>query len=94
MIKVILKGFISVPPSDLKTVENELPTHIALTLQEEGCLCFRVSKNHRNPFRFDVYEEFKDEGAFKAHQQRVENSRWGKITKNVERHYEVSHSEY
>ncbi|GGG60145.1 antibiotic biosynthesis monooxygenase [Pseudohongiella nitratireducens] len=89
MSRLILKGFILVTESDLMAVKNELNQHIRLTLEEPGCLVFAVNQNADNPLRFDVYEEFIDRASFDAHQQRVKSSHWGKLTNNVERHYEI-----
>ncbi|SIO94121.1 putative quinol monooxygenase [Vibrio spartinae] len=89
MSKVTLKGFILVPESELESVKNELVNHQRLTLEEPGCISFSVTENLENPLRFDVYEEFTDQGAFEHHQQRVKASYWGKVTVNVERHYEI-----
>ncbi|MGY5582764.1 putative quinol monooxygenase [Vibrio cincinnatiensis] len=89
MSKVILKGFILVPEPDLELVKNELVNHKRLTLDEPGCITFSVIENPENPLRFDVYEEFVDKVAFEQHQKRVKASRWGKVTVNVERHYEI-----
>ncbi|MBJ7550891.1 hypothetical protein [Marinomonas ostreistagni] len=46
-------------------------------------------KNPENPLGFDVYEVFADKESFELHQQRVKASNWGKVTVNVERHYEL-----
>ncbi|MBF4338335.1 putative quinol monooxygenase [Vibrio anguillarum] len=89
MSKVTLKGFILVPESDLELVKNELVNHKRLTLEEIGCITFSVTENSENPLRFDVYEEFTDKAAFEHHQKRVKASNWGKVTVNVERHYEI-----
>jgi len=89
MAKVILKGFIIVPESDLIAVQQQLVNHTQLTMQEIGCLVFEVTQCEKQPCRFDVYEEFTDQAAFEAHQIRVGASQWGRITENVERHYEV-----
>ncbi|ELF1354499.1 putative quinol monooxygenase [Vibrio cholerae] len=89
MSKVTLKGFILVPEPDLELVKNELVNHKRLTLDEPGCIAFSVIENPENPLRFDVYEEFVDKVAFEQHQKRVKASRWGKVTVNVERHYEI-----
>ncbi|CAE6936926.1 hypothetical protein ACOMICROBIO_FLGHMIGD_03806 [Vibrio sp. B1FLJ16] len=91
MPKVTLKGYILVPESELELVKSELENHTRLTLQEPGCITFRVTESAHNPVRFDVYEEFCDEVAFDAHQKRVKESYWGKVTVNVERHYEILH---
>ncbi|EJK2117020.1 antibiotic biosynthesis monooxygenase [Vibrio navarrensis] len=89
MSKVTLKGFILVPEPDLELVKNELVNHKRLTLDEPGCITFSVIENPETPLRFDVYEEFVDKVAFEQHQKRAKASRWGKVTVNVERHYEI-----
>ncbi|NNN85815.1 antibiotic biosynthesis monooxygenase [Vibrio sp. A8-1] len=89
MSKVTLKGFILVPESELEVVKIELENHKRLTLEEPGCITFKVTENSENPSRFDVYEEFIDKPAFEYHQDRVKTSHWGKVTVNVERHYEI-----
>ncbi len=89
MSKVTLKGFILVPESELELVKNELVNHTRLTLEETGCITFSVIQNSENSLRFDVYEEFTDKASFEQHQKRVKSSHWGKVTANVERHYEI-----
>ncbi|MCP8690036.1 putative quinol monooxygenase, partial [Marinobacterium sedimentorum] len=89
MQNVILKGFILVQDMDLDTVKLELPLHCELTRKEPGCLVFEVTPNESNQNRFDVYEEFSSKAAFEAHQARVKSSRWGQVTTNVERHYDI-----
>lgn len=89
MSKVTLKGFILVPESELELVKNELVNHKRHTLEETGCITFSVIQNSQNALRFDVYEEFTDKVAFEQHQKRVKASHWGKVTINVERHYEI-----
>ena len=89
MSKIILKGFIIVPETDLCAVQEELKNHKKLTLEEPGCIEFKVTQNESNPLRFDVYEEFKDKLSFDLHQARVRASRWGEVSVNVERHYET-----
>lgn len=89
MSKVTLKGFILVSESELELVKNELVNHKRLTREETGCITFSVIQNSENALRFDVYEEFTDKVAFEQHQKRVKASYWGKVTLNVERHYEI-----
>ena len=89
MSHVILKGFIVVPEEKLCMIQEELKNHTKLTLEEPGCIIFEVIQSERNPLRFEVYEEFKDKASFELHQARVKTSRWGEITVNVERHYEI-----
>ncbi|WP_323133249.1 putative quinol monooxygenase [Marinomonas communis] len=59
------------------------------THEETGCITFSVIQSPDNLLRFDVYEEFADRESFDLHQQRVKSSHWGKVTVNVERHYEI-----
>lgn len=92
MEKVTLEGFIDVPIDDLKTVEDELPRHMELTMAEAGCLVFEVTRDKSFPTRFNVYEEFDSESSFQYHQARVSSSAWGKVTKNVTRHYTIKNS--
>ncbi|OOE93146.1 putative quinol monooxygenase [Salinivibrio sp. AR640] len=89
MSKVILKGFILVPSADLQAVTRELVNHEKLTLEEPGCLIFKVQQHSEDPLRFDVYEEFVDRSAFDKHQERVKSSYWGAVTQNVTRHYQI-----
>lgn len=90
MTKVVLEGFIIVPDLDIEIVKCELPKHTELTLNESGCLTFNVMPDELNPNKFYVYEEFMNQAAFEKHQARVTSSRWGEVTKNVERHYKIS----
>jgi len=39
-----------------------------------------VSQNNKNLNRFDVYEEFTSQEAFKAHQQRLTGTEWGELS--------------
>ncbi|MDO6569287.1 antibiotic biosynthesis monooxygenase [Alteromonas sp. 1_MG-2023] len=93
MAKVILQGFIVVPDSDLEVIKRELVTHKSLTLKEAGCLTFTVTPDENNHNKFIVYEEFINQTAFDIHQARVKSSKWGDVTKNVERHYQISSSD-
>lgn len=86
---VTLRGYIVVPDEDLEKVEQELPRHIELTLAEPGCNIFQVSKSTVDPNRFDVFEEFENADAFRNHQERVAASKWGQITSEVKRNYQV-----
>jgi len=88
--KIILQGHIVVPESDIEIVESELANHIELTREEAGCLKFTVEQDPNVTGRFNVYEEFSSREAFDYHQQRVRASYWGKVTKDVERHYKIS----
>lgn len=84
-----LTGHIKVPLTDLDAVRAGLPAHIALTRAEPGCLNFDVEVDAYAPAIFHVNEEFADSVSYIHHQERVRDSSWGAITKNVERHYEI-----
>lgn len=86
---IVLRGHIVVPLHDLEPVLRDLPTHVELTRNEPGCLIFEVTQDVEAATIFHVYEEFIDRQAFEAHQHRVQNSRWGRVTANVERHYTI-----
>ena len=89
MSKIILEGYILVPGGDLVRIKEELPNHIALTRQEKGCVVFEVSQCTENLNRFSVYEEFTSQASFELHQARVNRSKWGSVSENVERHYQI-----
>ncbi len=93
MPKIILEGHIVVSDADLPAVMAELPTHVQLTRQEAGCLCFHVNQSEEADNVFYVYEEFIDQGAFEEHQRRVQSSNWGIAAANVQRHYQVTKAE-
>ena len=87
--KVILRGYVVVPREDLEAIKRELPIHIENTRKEEGCLIFDVIQENEHSTRFNVHEEFIDKESFQVHQERVRNSNWGKISRNIERHYHI-----
>lgn len=88
--KVVLQGYIRVAEDELDAVKQALPEHIELTRSEPGCLQFSVEQDKNQQNRFNVYEVFESQQAFEFHQQRVKNSHWGRISTNVERHYQIS----
>lgn len=87
--KVILRGYVIASDEDLPGIIAELPRHIELTLQEDGCLVFEVLQDPNDKFRFNVYEEFIDKAAFEVHQFRVKRSSWWTVSKNLEKHYRI-----
>lgn len=90
---IVLRGYIRVPAEDLDEVRGALDEHIRLTRLEEGCLRFDVLQDDADPLRFNVHEEFGDQRAFDAHQQRMRASRWREVSENAARHYEISRDE-
>ena len=90
MSPLILKGHIIVPSADLAAVKSELTAHMALTKKENGCLVFEASQDVENPNRFDFYEEFTNRESFSKHQDRAGKSKWGAVSVNVERHFQIA----
>lgn len=68
---------------------QHLPLHIELTRAEQGCLSFEVNLT-QNPLVWQVDEQFQDALSFRAHQQRVAASEWGRATAGIERRYGIT----
>ena len=73
---------------DVAVVTQHLARHIALTRAEVGCLSFRVTPTD-DPLVWQVDEMFLDAEAFRAHQDRVASSEWGRATSGIERRYKI-----
>ncbi|WP_163930484.1 putative quinol monooxygenase [Paraferrimonas sp. SM1919] len=89
MTQVKLSGHIIVPQQQLALIKEALVEHTQLTLAEVGCIKFEVKQCELDNCKFYVDELFTDESAFNYHQQRVQNSAWGAVTKDVQRFYKV-----
>jgi quinol monooxygenase YgiN len=89
MSKVVLSGHILVSEGALAAVREALPVHRELTRAESGCLVFNVDEDPNQVGKFDVYEEFDSQKAFKKHQERVAASEWGNVSRDAERFYTV-----
>ncbi len=89
MGKVVLSGFLKVPPSQHAETLAALELHIALTRKEPGCLKFEVETDNSDPNRLKVDEEFVDAAAFQLHQTRAQASAWGRFTSEFERDYQI-----
>lgn len=90
MTRVTLDGLLvcrDVGESEL--VAALLPAHVALTRLEPGCLSFEVEVT-ADPLVWKVSEIFTDSARFRAHQDRVAASDWGKATAQIERRYDIS----
>ncbi|WP_207903597.1 putative quinol monooxygenase [Rhodovulum marinum] len=87
---MILSGYFLAPPTQLAAIRTALPEHIRLSRAEPGCLCFDVTEDPDVPGRFDVYEEFIDADALRAHRRRCDASRWGWIARDADRRYTVT----
>jgi quinol monooxygenase YgiN len=86
---VSLTGHIDVPSDRMDDILAALPTHIALTRAEPGCLRFEVSPCTDVKGRFLVSEAFVDQQTFDAHQARTKASDWAKVTDGIPRDYSV-----
>lgn len=74
--------------AEMDVVRDQLPRHVELTRAEPGCLEFEVLPV-ADSLNWKVRERFIGEAAFRAHQQRVASSAWGRATAGIERRYEV-----
>lgn len=89
MSNVFLTGTLVCSDQEQVAVVNRyLPLHIKLTRAEPGCLFFDVNPTE-DPLIWRVDERFQDGDSFRAHQQRVAGSEWGKATANIDRDYEI-----
>ena len=89
MTKIRLTGYIDVPAARLAMVQAALPTHIALTRDEVGCLEFDVTEDETHPGRYLVSELFASRTDFDAHQARSTDSPWAAVTAGIPRHYTI-----
>lgn len=74
--------------AELAAVQTHLPTHIAASRAEPGCLSFDVSQTD-DPMVFEVMEAFRDRAAFDAHQARTKASPWFAATSDIPRAYRM-----
>lgn len=75
--------------AEAEAVARALPEHIALTRAEPGCISFTVDRTG-DPLVWAVDEVFVDASAFRAHQDRIARSDWGRATHGIERDYTVT----
>ena len=93
MDAVVLSGCLYIPNEDREAVMQALPLHIRLSKNEEGCCMFDVQTDANNPNKLHVYEVFESRLAFEAHQTRVRQSEWGRVSQNCQREYSVNYVE-
>ncbi|MBL4725083.1 MAG: antibiotic biosynthesis monooxygenase [Rhizobiaceae bacterium] len=87
--KIYLNGYIDVPVAQWDAVAMALPTHIALTREEPGCISFKVTQSNSVECRFVVAEIFEDQAAFEAHQERTKASEWAIISADCPRDFKI-----
>lgn len=75
---------------DVVLVAAHVPTHIALTLAEPGCIGFAVVQT-ADPRIWQVDESFVDQAAFDAHQTRTRASDWFSLSAHIPRHFAITH---
>lgn len=74
--------------ADADIVRRQLPTHIALSRTEAGCLTFNVTPTE-DPRVWRLVETFTDRAAFEAHQDRTRASDWFRATAHLARDFQV-----
>jgi quinol monooxygenase YgiN len=90
MSEVRLSGQLECQTQDeARLVVKYLPRHIALTRNEPGCISFEVTQTD-DPLIWRVEERFENETAFRAHQDRVASSEWGRMTDGIQRRYSIA----
>jgi quinol monooxygenase YgiN len=75
--------------ADAAIVAAHVPTHIALSRAEPGCLSFEVTQTD-DPLIWTVTETFADQAAFDAHQTRTRASDWYRLTAHIPRDFHVT----
>lgn len=90
--EVLLTGrLVCQTEAEMGVVREHLPLHVELSRAEDGCLAFDVEAAE-DPMVWTVRERFVDAAAFRAHQERVAQSEWGRATIGIERRYEIEAS--
>ncbi|NJS38584.1 MAG: antibiotic biosynthesis monooxygenase [Rhodobacteraceae bacterium] len=74
---------------EAEIVRRCLPTHIALSRAEPGCLTFNVDPTE-DPLVWRLDETFTDRAAFEAHQARTRASEWFTATNGLARDFKVT----
>jgi quinol monooxygenase YgiN len=75
---------------DAALVAAHVPTHLALTLAEPGCITFAVVQT-ADPLIWQVDEAFIDQAAFDAHQTRTRASDWHGLSAHIPRQFSITH---
>lgn len=91
--QIVLTGYIDIPLEEIDLVAAALEVHKKLTRAEPGCLKFNVRPDKELLGRYSIYEKFASQDAFDAHLARVQASDWGRISINVEHHFEIKEVE-
>lgn len=87
--KVIARGTIHCPSSELEAMRPLIDEHVRLSRAEPGCLCFDISPSRHDPEIFTVTEEFVDRDAFAAHTARTRASDWWEKSQHLIRNIHI-----
>lgn len=87
---ITLEGFIDIPEEYLDKAKCFLESQLQETLNESGCISFKITQDKDIATRFYVHESFKDKVAFDQHQKRSQNITWGAFSKNFKRSYQIT----
>ncbi|AML52481.1 putative quinol monooxygenase [Falsihalocynthiibacter arcticus] len=74
---------------DVAVIKDSLPEHIRLTLDEPGCLSFKVWQTD-DALVWRVEESFISSLAFSHHLQRTRASAWWAATEAIPRNYRIT----
>ena len=64
---IVITGEIELHPEDVWPATYHVARMIEASEKEDGCITYRFYADIRNPRRFRVYEEWRDEAALAAH---------------------------
>jgi len=82
-----ISGYIGVPVEDRDAFTAAVPEHSRLTNLEPGCHYFLVTPDPDVEGRYSVEEAFDDDAAYAAHVERMRQTEWVHITRNIKRSY-------
>lgn len=87
--KVIARGTIHCPSSELDQMRPLIAEHVRLSRAEPGCIHFDISPSGHDPEIFIVAEEFVDRDAFAAHTARTRTSEWWDKSQHLVRNISI-----
>lgn len=88
MSHVILTGFLICRTlEEADRVAGLLPDHIRVTRSEPGCIACEMLRSMADPVRFAVRQIFATQADFDAHQARLADSHWRRVTGSIPREY-------
>jgi (4S)-4-hydroxy-5-phosphonooxypentane-2,3-dione isomerase len=67
---------LEIAPAKVEAFSELVRFNAANSRKEPGCLKFDVLRGAENPLLFRLHEVYRDEAAFKAHQQTAHYARW------------------